>query len=373
MSAADAPVRVGLLATALHGGGGMARYERELLHALGARGDVELVVVVPEGEEPAVAGVANVREVVTLRGRGTVGRGLDERYGIGRRLERIGVDVVHGTKHLVPRTRLPSVLTVQDLILLTWRATFPGPKALLLPRQYRASIRDATILVAVTEATRARLGALESDLLDKTVLVPNGLSVPLLQVAPEPVPTAADRPFALVVGDLSARKNVELLLGLWEDGVGEATGLLLVVVGPAGWKSDATRDRLAALVERGRAVWARDAPDAQLRWCYEHATLLLMPSFEEGFGLPIIEGRAFGVPIVASDDPALVEVGGGQITHLDPRDVAAWRAAIVAAADRPRVPSVPSVAGLPTWEACAQGTLDAYRRAIALADEERRP
>lgn len=369
MPAADAPVRVGLLATALHGGGGMARYERELLAALGDRDDVEVVVVVPPGEEDAVAGVPNVLDVVTLRGRGAVGRGLDERYGIGRRLERAGVDVVHGTKHLVPRTRLPTVLTVQDLILLTWRSTFPGPKAVLLPRQYRASIRDATVLAAVTEATRARLGALDPALLEKTVLVPNGLSVPLLEVDPVPVPTAAGRPFALVVGDLSARKNLELLLGLWEDGLGEESGLLLVVVGPAGWKSDDTRARLTALAARGLAVWAQDAPDAQLRWCYEHATLLLMPSFEEGFGLPIIEGRAFGTPVLASEDPALVEVGGGQVTHLDARDRSAWRAAIVAASGVARVPTAPSKADLPTWAACAAGTVGAYRTAIARHDD----
>jgi glycosyltransferase involved in cell wall biosynthesis len=367
MPGADAPVRVGVLATALHGGGGMARYARELLGALGARDDVELVVVVPAGEEDTVVDAPNVRDVLTLRGRGTIGRGLDERYGIGRRLERAGVEVVHGTKHLVPRTRLPSVLTVQDLILLTWRSTFPGPKALLLPRQYRASIRDATVLVAVTEATRTRLGALEPGLLDKTVLVPNGLSVPLLEVEPEPVPATVGRPFALVVGDLSARKNVELLLGLWEDGLGEESGLLLVVVGPAGWKSDGTRARLTALAQRGLAVWAQDAPDAQLRWCYEHASVLLMPSFEEGFGLPIIEGRAFGTPVVASDDPALVEVGGGRVTHLDPRDRAAWRAAVVAASGRTRVASAPSTADLPTWAACAEGTVGAYRSAIARA------
>jgi glycosyltransferase involved in cell wall biosynthesis len=362
MSPADRTVRVGLLATALHGRGGLARFERELLRALGDRSDVEVVLVVPPGEEDAADLAPNVRAVLTLRGRGTIGRGLDERYGIGRRLEAAGVDVIHGTKHLVPRTRVPTVLTVQDLILLTWTRTFPGPKAVLLPRQYRASLLDATLLVAVSAATRRRLGELDPALVDKTVLVPNGLSMRLLEVVPEPLAAVSDQPFALVVGDLSARKNLDLLFDLWDD-VAAATGLLLVVVGPAGWRSDRTQARLAELQARGVAVWAEDAPDEQLRWCYEHATMLLMPSLEEGFGFPIVEGLAFGVPVLASDDAALVEVGRGLVTHLDPRDHEAWRRAIVRTADAPR-PLPTLLSNLPTWSDCAAATIDAYRTAI---------
>jgi glycosyltransferase involved in cell wall biosynthesis len=368
---AERAARVGLLATALHGGGGMARFERELLRALGTRSDLEVVLVVPPGEEDAAELAPNVREVMTLRGRGTIGRGLDERYGIGRRLEASGVDVVHGTKHLVPKTRVPTVLTVHDLILLTWTGTFPGPKAMLLPRQYRASLRDATLLAAVSDATRRRLGELEPALLDKTVLVPNGVSMRLLEVVPEALAAARGRSFALVVGDLSARKNLDLLFDLWDE-VAAATGLLLVLVGPAGWRSDRTQARLAELQARGVAVWAEDAPDEQLRWCYEHATMLLMPSLEEGFGFPIIEGLAFGVPILASDDAALVEVGRGLVTHLDPRDHEAWRSAIVRMRDAPRATPTP-LTDLPTWSDCAAAMVGAYRRAIALgAAEEHR-
>ena len=84
--------------------------------------------------------------------------------------------------------------------------------------------------------------------------------------------------------------------------------------------------------------------------------MVLFPTFEEGFGLPLLEAMSFHAPVIASTDPALREVSNGAstVTHLDPTDATAWRAALAMAvatdqtADRAAAPpEVP--AGAITW------------------------
>jgi glycosyltransferase involved in cell wall biosynthesis len=305
----------------------------------------------------------NLIATVEVAGPGGPGRGVRERYSVGRALRRHGVHLVHGAKHLLPRTPLPTVLTVQDVMLLTWPQMFTFGKRLLLPRQYLASMRDATRIITPTMATRNRVREISPELGDKTVVVANGVSPTLTDTFGIPLAAIDGRPFALVVGDLSPRKNVGLLIDIWDD-VAAASGLTLVAVGPTGWGSADTRRRLEALVDRGLAVWAHHVSDAQLRWCYENTCAVLMPSIEEGFGLPVVEALALGAPVIASTDAALVEVGQGRAQHLDAHDEEGWTAAIVAAATRPRAQSAADALTLATWNDCAAGTVEVYRQAL---------
>ena len=308
---------------------------------------------------------SNIAGIVAIRGHGQVDRALWERHRLGRLLERMDVDVVHGMKHLVPVTRLPTVLTVHDIMPLTWPQQFRLTKRLLLPRQFRRSLRDATVIVAASNTTAKRLALVDPAFAEKTVIAPNGVSVELQDVTPRAPAVVPDGPFALVVGDLSPRKNMSLLIDIW-DRVSAATGgLRLVAVGPDGWRSAGTRRRLEALAARGSAVWARHVPDEELRWCYEHAQAVLVPTREEGFGLPVVEALMFGAPVIASTDDALVEVAQGRALHLGPDDETAWIDAIVATAHQTRAPLTPPA--LATWSEHADRTIDAYRFAIERA------
>jgi glycosyltransferase involved in cell wall biosynthesis len=171
------------------------------------------------------------------------------------------------------------------------------------------------------------------------------------------------------VGDLSPRKNVAMLLDAWAR-VHTATGLTLAVAGAGGPHSAALRDRLAAQVD-GSVRWLHEIDDRQLRWAYEHARVVLVPSLEEGFGLPIVEARAFGAAVVASQDPALVEVGAsvGGVVHVPASDPDAWCAAIAGAAlthrdgGPPRIPS-----GATTWDEHAARVVELARDLVAGRD-----
>jgi len=361
-------VRVAYLADAFSGGGGIGRYTRELLAGLGARPDLQLVVVVPPGDVEGVRRLTlpNVTAVVPIGGRGQVGRAVWERHRLGATLARFDIDVIHGTKHLLPRTAMPTVLTAYDVMPITSREQFHLVKRLLLPSQYLRSLREATIILSISETTRQRLLRIDASLNTKTRVVPLGVASELRDVAPIPLEGLEQQAFALVVGDLAPRKNVRMLLDIWHD-VHERTGMVLVVVGPEGWRSRSTRDRLEELARAGIARWYGRVPDSQLRWSYEHARVVLYPSIEEGYGLPLVEAFEFGAPIIASDDAALVEVARGRALHLDAQDAAAWRTAVIDAASTgvERTPAAGDRGDEVSWSKTVEGTVRAYRDALS--------
>jgi alpha-1,3-rhamnosyl/mannosyltransferase len=108
-------------------------------------------------------------------------------------------------------------------------------------------------------------------------------------------------------------------------------------------------------------------PDAELPALYAGAACFVMPSLYEGFGLPLAEAMAAGVPAVASDIPALREVGGEAVRYANPLEPASFAAAIGAALDDAEGSRLRAAAGRGRarrfrWEACAEATLEVYRR-----------
>jgi glycosyltransferase involved in cell wall biosynthesis len=368
---AAARVRVGVLADTIDRPGGIGRYTAELVAALGRRDDVELVVGAPARAADVVqelGGAALVRHL-TVPDAGQLGIALWERHRSGAHFAREGVEIVHGTKHLVPRTSSPTVLTVYDMTTITRAHESSTMKRMVLPRQYRTSLQQATGLVSISEATRDRIRDVDPSWAGKTVVAPPGLSRTLVDTTSVPVRELEGESFALVVGDIAPRKNVRMLVDLWDQVATAVPQLRLVVLGRPGPHSEETIARLEQLEARGVARWLRDADDGALRWCYEHATVVLFPTLEEGFGFPLLEAMTFGAPVIASTDPALVEVGAGsdQVVHVPATDPVAWRDEIVRAAARPRGPVAPPVppASAHTWAEHAETVVALYRRLLA--------
>lgn len=159
---------------------------------------------------------------------------------------------------------------------------------------------------------------------------------PPAQPAHLPAPT---RPVFVVIGTLEARKNHILLLKLWERlaaSLGDQTPELLLI-GQRGWEADdvfALLDKSPLLHGNVRELATCD--DAQLLAWLRHARALLMPSFVEGFGIPVIEALEAGVPVIASDLPVFREIAGDIPCYLDPHDASGWEAMVWAyCADAP--------------------------------------
>jgi glycosyltransferase involved in cell wall biosynthesis len=144
-------------------------------------------------------------------------------------------------------------------------------------------------------------------------------------------PATFRRPHFIVVGTIEGRKNHRLLLHIWRRlaATHGKNAPLLVVAGQRGWEADqaiAMLDHAIDLKDHVMEYGACD--DERLAGLIAGARALLMPSFTEGFGLPVAEALRLGTPVIASDLPVFREFAGEIPTYLDPIDELAWEATI---------------------------------------------
>ena len=167
----------------------------------------------------------------------------------------------------------------------------------------------------------------------------------------------AGAPYFVIVSTIEPRKNHLLLFNVWRRlaaELGSATPHLHVV-GHRGWHNEAVfdvLDRSASL--RPHLTEHADLSDAAVAKLLVGARAVLMPSFAEGYGLPVAEALSVGAPVVCSDLPTLRDVGGAAPEYLDPLDGPAWGAAVrdyADAASPRRRAQVARIAGwrAPTW------------------------
>jgi glycosyltransferase involved in cell wall biosynthesis len=142
-----------------------------------------------------------------------------------------------------------------------------------------------------------------------------------------------DRPTFVTCGTIEPRKNHLGLLNLWRDlaqSHGPATPRL-VLVGRRGWEAENIVDMLERCpAVRAHVIEVGGLSSHGLARLLQGATALLMPSFAEGYGLPVVEAAACGLPVVASDIAVHREIGGGFAHLLDPLDGSGWREAVEA-------------------------------------------
>jgi glycosyltransferase involved in cell wall biosynthesis len=177
----------------------------------------------------------------------------------------------------------------------------------------------------------------------------------LARAAPAPAAGADD--YFVCVGTIESRKNHALLLAVWDRLRAEHRHPpRLVIAGRWGTGADGVRAALAASGMAGGLIdIVEDCDDAALAALMQGARAMLMPSLAEGFGLPMAEALACGVPVIASDLPCFREVGQGIPCLLDPHDVAGWTVRIAgfdrAAAQRQR--RIDALRGYrpPRWDA----------------------
>jgi glycosyltransferase involved in cell wall biosynthesis len=173
------------------------------------------------------------------------------------------------------------------------------------------------------------------------------------------VPALVGRPFALVVGDASQRKNLAVAVSALARVVRERPDAVLALVGPPAWGAEAYGPDHAALLASGNVVQLTGVDDGTLRWCYENCAVVLAPSLAEGFGLPAVEALDLGAALVTSLDPALVEVSGDRAEHLAADDVAGWASAVLTHLGGPRAGLDGPARRRRTWDDVAAETVAA--------------
>ncbi len=227
------------------------------------------------------------------------------------------------------RPDVKPVLMLHDLIPMLY-PEYSGP---ILSRHHarglRMAAKRATALIATSHAAadEIRDGLVALGRHDMPIhVVPLPVSESLLggDATSEPV---SSTPYFVTVGNIDQRKNHILLLQVWRDMLQRGAPLpKLVIVGSRGLRTQGVIDLLERCPGLGAHVIEVNGLTSQaMREVVRGARALLMPSFTEGFGLPIVEALALGTPVIASDIAAHREVGGATSVYLEPLDGPGWR------------------------------------------------
>ena len=280
-----------------------------------------------------------------------------------------GCDLLHSLASVGPvRPRLPSVLSLHDVTFFHER-TFGLSTTLAMRLIVAQAARRAAWIVTGAQAARVDI-------------------VRTLGVDPERVSVVHHGAGRLPAGDRAATADIRERHGITSDALlvlcvaairpHKNQGLLLdalpylppavtiVLVGHPEPYADALAARVAAEGLEGRVRILGYVDDLELEALWREAACGAFPTRGEGFGLPLLEALARGVPVACSDLPVLREVGGDHAHYFDPDDARSAAQAIArAVGDRDARELGPRRAAQFTWDAAAEGTADAYERGLA--------
>ena len=249
----------------------------------------------------------------------------------------LGAVYVNVGYHLFERPRLFSwlderpdvagVFMIHDLLPLDYPEFFAPGEAEKFRARLGTALRYGSAFLVSTEAVRRRLEReIEALGLAPRPIWARPFPSPLADF-PAAEPPRTRHPYFVVVGTLEPRKNHLLLLNLWRElAKSGATPPRLVIVGKRGWENEQVLD----LLDRSPALAPHvletsDLSSGDLAALISGARALLAPSFDEGYGLPIVEALALGTPVVAAESEAAREVSQGRATLLSPIDGEGWR------------------------------------------------
>ena len=230
-------------------------------------------------------------------------------------------ELFHGLNQRLPRSRLRrAATTFHDLFVLTGDYATPEFR-----RRFAEQARDAAarsdLILTVSAFTAGQVRDLLHVEPSRIRAIPHG-------VHPRPQRNGRRETVVLHVGAIQKRKNLERLVEAFELAFGERPEWRLVLAGGAGYGADAAFRRIEQSRCRSRIQVTGYLPAAELAHWYATASILAFPSLDEGFGIPILEAMAAGLPVVTSSRAALPEAAGDAAILIDPEDTEALGSAL---------------------------------------------
>jgi glycosyltransferase involved in cell wall biosynthesis len=348
---------------------GNETYVRGLLGGLVGRADIDPVILV----DPK----ASVEDqfapwVKHLSAQNAVIRLLRELGSPGRNWS---ADLLHVQYVRPPRCDVACITTIHDISYEHFRDLFDRRTLLRMRITIPWSARHSAAVITGSQYTR-------NDLIEHYRLKPHSVHVTPYAVdsrfRPLPLDVVRDtverlglpNEYLLYVGNLQPRKNLPRLLrayvGLHADGI----RVPLVIVGQRAWLSDEIFETVRRHGLKDSVYFTGYVPIDDLPALYTSALAFVYPSLFEGFGLPVLEALACGVPTVTSSVSSLPEVAGDAALLVDPRDTAALSAALARVLSdtdlRVRLTAAgPLRASTFSWERCAAQTAAIYQSVLA--------
>ncbi len=297
-----------------------------------------------------------------------------ERLALTVELARFRLDLLHSPDFIPPlHGARRHVITVHDLTFMHYPDFLTADARRYYNDQIAWAVRHADHILVDSDATRRDL----IEMLD----VPNAMiTVHLLGVEPQfrppPPPelahwrTQLDLPagYLLFVGTFEPRKNIAGLLKAYAALAQRLPDLTppLVLAGTRGWRFEETMAEIAQMNLGSRVLWREKIPQQAMPSLYALATVLVLPSFYEGFGLPALEAMACGTMPIVSNRSSLPEVTGDVGLHIDPDNLDTLIAALEKALSDDAWRQAQQQRGLAraaefTWQRTAEITLGVYR------------
>jgi glycosyltransferase involved in cell wall biosynthesis len=225
------------------------------------------------------------------------------------------------------------VFFIHDLLPLDYPEFFPPNYRELTERRLSTIAQYGTGFITSSKIVRDRLvEMLEQRERPKPPIHVAALPSLLPSVKRTPSAGRPCQPYFVIVGTIEPRKNHLLLLNLWRDiACGAASSPKLIAIGARGWENEQVCDmfeRCAAI--RPHVMKVERLYPAALGQLLADAQALLMPSFDEGYGLPVVEALTLGTPVIASDIPVFREITQNCAILLSPLNGQNWRDTILA-------------------------------------------
>jgi glycosyltransferase involved in cell wall biosynthesis len=264
-----------------------------------------------------------------------------------------------------PRQR--SIVTVHDVAFLSHPDVFPPRWRMLFRAGLRRTIRTADAIVTVSRSTADELVRLTEADPERIHVTPLAPSLPRTDLEPEQVAARyrIPTPYLLYNGTLEPRKNLVRLVRAYRRTVADGPPHPLVLAGALGWHPGPLLRELSE-PGPGRVVLTGHVPGADLDALFRGASAFVYPSLAEGFGLPVMDAMARGIPCVVSATSSLPEVAGDAALLVDPTSTTGWTVALsrvltdVGLAARLGSAGLRRAAGF-TWRRTAEDTLEVYR------------
>jgi glycosyltransferase involved in cell wall biosynthesis len=227
------------------------------------------------------------------------------------------------------------VFLIHDLLPLDFPEFFPPGYELRFQRRVETMITRARAIITTSEPVADRIRAEYR----KRNVPPVPIHIEPLASPLGWIGTLEDRsddlrntPYFLMVSTIEPRKNHALLIEVWRSLIRRSSSPpKLVLVGRRGWESEQTFRELDLAPDlQGHVVQMRNLPSAHLRTLMQNAIAVLMPSFAEGYGIPVVEALSLGTPVICSDIPVFREISQGRAVLRSPIDGKGWLEAIEA-------------------------------------------
>lgn len=266
----------------------------------------------------------------------------------------------HGLNQRLPRKRSPSIATFHDLFVLSAEYSTAEFRA-RFAEQARQAANTADLVIAVSHFTSSQVQNHLGVPAARMRVIPHGV-----EVSTYPIGDGQRLPIILHLGAIQKRKNLVRLVEAFSQTPPEWE---LHLAGSLGYGSDEVLAAIERSPHRERIRTPGYLSPAALEVAYREASIFAFPSLDEGFGIPVLEAMAHGLPVVTSNRSALPEAAGGAAWLVDPEDTGALGAALRQLCEDPALRAQWQARGLVraagcSWQQAVDATWQVYQELL---------